>query len=154
MTAVRLRPATPEDALALWQWRNDPEVRRASFAQEPVPLEEHRRWLAETLGRADRRLFVALLDGEAVATARLDLTAEEAVVSLTVAPERRGLGLGPAVLDALAAEAFGRLGLRKLVARVKGDNLPSRRAFERAGFRGVGTAPAAAVLTLVRERGA
>ena len=50
------------------------------------------------------------------------------------APEARGRGYGTDALEALAADAFGRLGLRELYAYVHSGNEASRRAFERAGF--------------------
>ncbi len=132
--AVTLRPALSSDARTLWRWRNDPQTRAASFSGDAVELAAHERWLQDTLGRADRRLYVAHAEGRDVATARLDVQGTEAVVSLTVAPEWRGRGMGTHVLRALAAEAFGAAGLRRLVARIKPDNAASRTAFERAGY--------------------
>ena len=148
--AVRLRPALFSDAITLWRWRNDPQTRAASFSGGAVELAEHERWLQETLGRPDRRLYVAHAEGRDVATARLDVQGADAVVSITVAPEWRGRGIGTHVLRALVVEAFGAPGLRRLVARVKPDNAASRAAFARAGF-----TPAAGddgALTLVCER--
>lgn len=149
--AVRLRPALASDAITLWRWRNDPQTRAASFSGVTVELAEHERWLRETLGRTDRRLYVAHAEGRDVATARLDVQGAEAVVSLTVAPEWRGRGIGTRVLRALVAEAFGAPGLRRLVARVKPDNAASRAAFERAGFTSAAGGDDGA-LTLVCER--
>jgi N-acylneuraminate cytidylyltransferase len=65
---------------------------------------------------------------------RLDLAGSEATVSINVAPEWRGKGVGPAALRAVESEAFGRLGLVRLVARVKVENITSRAAFEQVGF--------------------
>jgi RimJ/RimL family protein N-acetyltransferase len=148
--AVRLRPALSSDAVILWRWRNDPQTRAASFSGGAVGLAEHEQWLQDTLSRADRRLYVAHAEGRDVATARLDVQGTEAAVSLTVAPEWRGRGIGTHVLRALVAEAFGAAGLRRLVARVKPDNAASRAAFERAGFSPAGGDDGA--LTLVCER--
>lgn len=131
---LRLRPATRADRDLLWRWRNDPDTRRASFDAEEIPRERHARWLEDTLARADRRLYVAVLDGTDVATARLDIAGREAEVSLTVAPEQRGRGVGAQVLEALAREAAAGLAIFRLIARVRPENAASRRAFERAGF--------------------
>lgn len=144
---MSLRPAARADLDLLWRWRNDPVTRRASFDAEEIPLERHARWLEDTLARADRRLYVAVLDGTDVASARLDIAGNEAEVSLTVAPERRGHGLGPRVLEALAREAAAGLAIARLIARVRPENVSSRRAFERAGFRLTETG---GPLTLVR----
>ena len=148
-TCVRLRTATPDDAGQLLAWRNDPETRRASFSETEVARADHERWLAETLSRGDRHLYVAVADGRDVGTARLDVCGAEAEVSITVAPEWRGRGLATAMLRALTDEAFDRLALSRLVARVKASNPGSRAVFERVGFRETADG---AVTTLVRER--
>lgn len=147
--AVRLRRATAADADRLWRWRNDPETRRASLSDGEIPRADHERWLADTLGRADRRLYVALAGDAEVGTARLDLAGADAVVNVTVAPEWRGRGVATALLRALVDEAFGDPAVARLVARVKASNPASRTAFERAGFR---VAVDGEVTTLVRAR--
>jgi len=131
---VHLRQAAAGDVLALWRWRNDPATRAASLDEAEIPLEAHTRWFEETLRRPDRVLQVAEIGGVAVGTLRLDVTGSEATVSINVAPEWRGQGVGTAALDALCRDAFGMRGLSRLRARVKPDNASSRRAFERAGF--------------------
>jgi RimJ/RimL family protein N-acetyltransferase len=146
---VGLRPATAADSERLWRWRNDADTRRASFSDAEVPRSDHERWLADTLARADRRLYVAVADGVDVGTARLDLEGADAVVNVTVAPEWRGRGVATALVRALVHEAFADPALRRLVARVKSTNPASRAAFERAGFHAVADRD---VATLVRER--
>jgi RimJ/RimL family protein N-acetyltransferase len=133
-TSVSLRPARPEDSHQLWRWRNDDESRRASFNSEFIPLERHEVWFRDTLQRADRRLYVILEDGTESGAVRLDISTDEAEVSIHLAPECRGRGLGTMALRALAEQAFGSLGLDRLVARVKPENTASRRAFLAAGF--------------------
>jgi len=133
-TSVSLRPARLEDSHRVWSWRNDDESRVASFNSEFIPLEHHEAWFRDTLGRADRRLYVVLENGTETGAVRLDISTNEAEVSIHLAPECRGRGLGTMALRALADHAFGSLGLDRLVARVKRSNAASRRAFLAAGF--------------------
>jgi RimJ/RimL family protein N-acetyltransferase len=149
-SVVTLRPAAAADGEALWQWRNDPAARRASFDGREIPWEEHADWLARTLGRPDRRLWIVEVAGTPAGMVRLDVEGDCAAVSLNVAPAFRGAGVGPAALARAAGEAFGALGLSTLVARVKVDNPASRAAFERAGFTVTGTG--AGVITVRRTR--
>ena len=149
VTDLRLRRATAADSDRLWRWRNDPETRRASFSDAEVPRADHERWLADTLRRGDRRLYVAVEVDTEVGTARLDLDGGDAVVNVTVAPEWRGRGVATALLRALADEAFTDPGIVRLIARVKAANAASRAAFARAGFR---METEGDVTTLVRER--
>ena len=131
---VTLRPARPEDGSRVWQWRNDPETRRASLDSAPIPLATHEAWFRESLGRHDRRLYIVLEDGQESGVIRLDIRDGEAEVSIHLAPGRRGRGLGTAALRAAATEAFSSLGLERLVAIVKADNHASRKAFLAAAF--------------------
>ncbi len=137
-----LRPACLADCDAVFAWVNDPETRAASCSQDPVPYEDHQLWFEVSLLSDRRSLFVAELAGEPCAFLRLDRPgpdADSAEVSINVAPESRGRGLGLALLHALEREAQ-RQGLRRLDAHIRPDNRVSRRAFERVGYRLEGTA--------------
>ena len=133
-TAVTLRAAVEMDCRDAWRWRNDPETRRASFDSAPIPFDTHERWFAESLARADRKLYIVMAADRPVGVARLDLDGGTATVSLHIAPEWRGRKIGPAALRALADVAFGRLGLDRLEASIKRDNARSLAAFGQAGF--------------------
>lgn len=133
--AVSLRLASLDDAARLLAWRNDPETRAMSVSNAEVTPEEHRAFLASSLTSTDRFLFVAERDGAAVGTLRLDREPNATfTVSLTVAPEQRRKGYSLALLHAAEVEAVAR-GARRLVAVLRPDNAPSRKAFEAAGYR-------------------
>ena len=132
--SLTLRRATQDDAVLLLAWRNDDVTRAASRSNAPVTLAEHAAWLGVALADPARHLYVAEVAGLPVGTGRLDvLTDASAEVSVTVAPDARGLGYGPAIIDALcrAAEA---LGIPHVIAVILAGNTPSLRAFLRAGF--------------------
>lgn len=135
--AVEVRPATSADAALLLTWANDPDTRAASFHPARIEPDEHAAWLAETLTRPTRRLFIGLLDGEPVGQIRLDATDPGAAeLGISVAPERRRRGIGARLLAA-GIETGRRdraLGVDRFVARVRAGNQPSMRLFERAGF--------------------
>jgi RimJ/RimL family protein N-acetyltransferase len=134
--ALTLRPARLDDAERLFAWANDPVARSASFQPEPIAWPTHLAWLERSLASDVRQLFVAERDGAPIGTARLDRDADDArlaVVSLNVAAEARGRGLGRALLDALASEAR-RLGYARLHAFVRTDNVASTRAFLASGY--------------------
>ena len=134
LSLVTLRPAEPADCEALWRWRNDPATRRASFERAEIGLDEHTQWFSESLARPDRRIYIVVADGVDAGTVRLDLGHGEARVSINLALERRGQGIGARALRAACREAFGPLGLHRLTAQVRLENHASRIAFERAGF--------------------
>lgn len=132
--SVELRAATSEDCWRIWVWRNDPETRRASLDPLPIAWDGHQRWFERMLGHPDRPLLVAVVGGEAVGVVRLDVEGTDALVSINVAPEWRGCGVGTAMLRAAVEAAFAGMRLRRLRAQVKADNPASLSAFRRAGF--------------------
>jgi RimJ/RimL family protein N-acetyltransferase len=146
---VTLRPAAAPDCRRIWTLRNDEDVRRASFDSAVIPWDTHQRWFLESLERGDRKVYMVEVEGLSQGVARLDIARDEAAVSIHLAPEWRGRGIGPVALGRLSELAFHDLGLRRLVASVKSDNLASRAAFAKAGFIEARGGP---VVTLRRER--
>lgn len=128
MSDLRLRRADMTDAERLFEWRNDPTSRRNSLAQEPIPWSRHVEWLSGRLASAETRLYIAEVQGEPVGTVRID-TADEAVISVAVAPRFRGQGLAAEIIRAATRDCAV-----PVVAQIRRTNLPSIRAFERAGF--------------------
>jgi RimJ/RimL family protein N-acetyltransferase len=133
---LRLRPATSADAELLLAWRNDPATRAASRTRGTVAPAAHRRWLAGKLADPAVRLAIAEVDGVAVGQLRAELTGSpaEAEVHLGLAPEARGRGLGSRLVEAGVRLAAAELGVRRVIAHVRPDNVASVRSFERAGF--------------------
>lgn len=130
-----LRPATLADGAVLLRWRNDPTAYRFFFHARPVSPTEHADWLRARLLDPRTRLFV-LLDpkGRPLGQIRLELGRRgSAEVSLSLAPEARGRGLGPRALASATARAR-RLSIRRLIAHTRSDNLPSALAFLKAGY--------------------
>jgi len=140
--AVSLRPAAATDCQQVWIWRNDPEAREASFNSAQIPIDVHERWFSDALHRDDRKLFIIVADAVAVGTARLDIAGCESAVSINLAREWRGRGVGSSALRALVELAFGELEIDHLIASVKPDNHASLAAFARAGFTRTQSGPA------------
>ena len=132
---VTLRPAREADSAQLLAWRNDPDVRAASFAQREVSEPEHREWLRSKLADTACRLLIVEEGGEPVGQVRLDrLPPDEAEVSIGLAATARGRGIGRVALELAVGEAAAAFDVGAVSARVKEDNEPSLRAFAAAGF--------------------
>ena len=135
MSALVLRRASRADAKLLWQWANDPDVRRASFSPEPIAWETHEPWLEARLAAPGTRIWVLEHDGEAVGQVRYDRAGDAAEIDYSVTAPSRGRGFGAALLRRSAPLACGELGVDALVGLVRDENRASCRTFERAGFR-------------------
>jgi len=66
---------------------------------------------------------------------------EAEILSVAVAPARRGKGLSRRLLD-MHLRRLAALGSRTVFLEVDDDNVPARRLYARAGFREVGRRPA------------
>jgi UDP-2,4-diacetamido-2,4,6-trideoxy-beta-L-altropyranose hydrolase len=132
---ITLRRATPADSRSIWEWRNDPLVRRHSRSSDAIPWVAHEEWLARTLADSTRALLVASSHGQPVAVVRFDAQGATAEISIYLTPGHHGRGLGPHVLT--AAERW--LGehvpeVREIRAYVRSENEASSAAFTQAGY--------------------
>jgi len=140
-----LRRADVADEALLWQWANDPAVRAAAFDPTPIPLADHRRWLASRLKDPQVRVWIASLpDGAPLGVVRLEagragVGGGGALLDYSVALEHRGTGWASAMLDAAARVAAddhssGWADWEWIEARVLPGNDASCRALVRADF--------------------
>lgn len=141
MRAVTIRMATRADAERIAAIYNEGIAERlATFETEPRTPGDVMGWLVDGLP-----VLVAERegDGEVAGFARVGDHSERAVYrgvgehAVYVARSARGVGLGRALLEAVAAEA-GRRGYYKLTSRIFAENEASRAAHRAAGFREVG----------------
>ncbi|MEN8950188.1 GNAT family N-acetyltransferase, partial [Planktotalea arctica] len=128
---LALRRATMDDAEAIWHWRRALPV--SYFRTQSTPsLREHLSWFLGALGDARRRLYVA--GDPSIAHLRLDLDdTEHGAVSIILAPEARGKGLGLRLLSLLASSGRA-AGLSALVAEVHPENTASIALFRAGGY--------------------
>ncbi len=139
---VEIREAVRDDAAAIAHIYNQGiEDRVATLETEPRTPDERARWL---VSRAPRHpVLVALDGGEVVGWASLNpfnpRSAYDHVadVSVYVARERRGAGVGRALLAALDEQAR-RLGYHKLVLAAFPWNASGMALYRRHGFHEVG----------------
>lgn len=153
---VAVRPATMDDAGLLLAWANDPVTRAAGFHTDAIERDEHLAWLQRRLASPECRLYIGVQAGQPVGQVRVDRDeAGIAEVSIGVAPEARGRGVGRRLLDAAlaAARADAQLGARAFRARVRPDNAASLALFRAAGFVESGSGEEGSIPFVAFERG-
>lgn len=132
---LRARPVSEKDIDLLFRWLNDPETRKMSFSQKPVPFEVHKKWFESVL---ESRKSVVIIECQehgkwkAVGQVRLD---EDDEIHISVAPEFRNKGLGTAVLRSGIDYFSGNTKIKKIYAHIKPDNLRSVKIFKNTGFK-------------------
>jgi RimJ/RimL family protein N-acetyltransferase len=133
--AVALRAAVPGDSELVLRWRNDPFILARGSSQRPVDAAEHRAWFAASLADPERRLWIVVVGEEPAGLVRFDRVASDtAVISVYLAERFAGRGRGVAAIREGVALARRAWPIGRIVAYVRADNAPARRAFARAGF--------------------
>ena len=135
---MQIRRCTESDAGDLFLLANDPLVRRNSFSTEPIAWETHVAWLKSTLSNPHRVLYlITVADWHLIAQVCFDGNENwtEAIVSISIATDFRGLNLASLVLS----RAIGTLRKEKSLchifnAYIKEENTASRKSFTKAGF--------------------
>ena len=154
--AITMRRAQSGDCRILWKWANDTAVRQASFDSSPITWEQHVQWFAQQLGDACSTFLIFEDDQSTpVGTARFRATSgADLEISVTIAPEFRGQGLAPGLLDRAAESAFERGLIERIHAFIRAENRVSVKSFENAGFFLVGATQVRGsdALHYVRER--
>lgn len=143
---LTLRPQQADDAVALFailgdanamRFWNRPPLTRLAVAQDLI---------ADQLAAAEAgvcRYWTVLEQGQAIGSIDLSLIANRsAELGFLLRRDRWGFGLASEAAAAVAAFAFGSLGLARLAAAVHAHNLAARRVLEKTGFALVETRPA------------
>ncbi len=133
---ITLRTFNNSDTKDLFEWRNHPIVRVNFFNHCPLIWEEHKRWFQAKIQDPKSFTYIAYKGKDKIATIRFDEKDESIKVSVMVNPAFMGQGLGTEVIK-LGTEEWikGKQLDKPIIAEIKGDNIPSRRVFERAGFK-------------------
>jgi RimJ/RimL family protein N-acetyltransferase len=132
---LRLRRARLEDCRAVHEWRNDERTRQNSHDSRFIPYEEHERWYHQSLTNPNRVLLIGEVFESPIGVLRYDLEQDKATVSIHLAPEWRGHGLGAQLLcsgsDWMRTEHPA---LREVYAEILFGNQASHAAFTSAGY--------------------
>ena len=140
-----LRSARWQDGPLLWEWANDPAVRSGAFSSEKIRFEEHWRWFARAMERVDITIYIFHTPvcppwgfvEVPIGQCRLEREGLDDVLDYSIAAPWRGQGYGTLMLGDLRRRWEPVHGAaQRLVARIKPENLVSRRALLSAGFLG------------------
>ncbi len=126
---MELKQATKDDALKLFELRNEPEVMSQSLNDQPVGWAEHLRWLNETLESDNRKLFIIQVAYEFAGQVRLDKQGDITRISVALTKKYRGKGLGTEAICKVLDEVDS-----DVIAIIKKKNITSIRAHAKAGF--------------------
>jgi UDP-2,4-diacetamido-2,4,6-trideoxy-beta-L-altropyranose hydrolase len=141
---MKLQRATAKDLLQTYKWATDTNVRRFSFQQHDINLEEHTLWFNRKLHDPNCFYYLLRIDDRLVGSIRFDLQQEDAMISYLLDPMEQGKGLGVFILK-MGIEQFLSENNYASFTQFIGDVLPENKSsihiFEQLGFKKLSTAP-------------
>jgi RimJ/RimL family protein N-acetyltransferase len=133
---LRLDSLRAEDSDILFAWINNPELVKFNAPFAPVSREAHDRWFNEAGKRSNARIFAIRTDRLVGTVQLIDIHPVHRSAELTIrlAPESLGQGIGPKALGKLFEIARSELNLHRIWLRVFADNTRAIRAYENVGM--------------------
>jgi len=133
---IYIRFAETDDSEDVYNWRNDEKTRQASFHTEEIKTRDHQRWFKDSLQNPDRNIFIIIDEQcQKLGEIRFDRKKKSAEISIIINPKYRNQGLGSECLTKIVRHYFHNFYVKRLVAKVKNNNIASLKAFEKAGFK-------------------
>jgi UDP-2,4-diacetamido-2,4,6-trideoxy-beta-L-altropyranose hydrolase len=135
MEVLSVRQVELADALDLLSWRNDALTRAMSHSTSVISLEQHLTWFNNVLNDPGRYLLIAVAGEQKVGMVRYDrLSDNEWEVSIVMAPQARGRGLGKQLLFQGLQRFYIEHPHVSLLAEIKTGNTVSQALFTSLGF--------------------
>jgi spore coat polysaccharide biosynthesis protein SpsF len=139
--AIIIKKATEQDAVDLWQWRNDPLTRQMSITTNEVNWQDHLHWFNNSLTNDQRSLYIGYVDNEfdvvenKVGMCRFDIddANNTAEISINLNPHYRNKKLSSVLLQS-TIDAFFKIHKIDLLATIKKQNAASDKCFRSCGF--------------------
>lgn len=132
---IQIRKLRKEDCKVIYNWRNDPVSRSMFMDSNIVAYSDHKNWLSKAINDPYKALYIGEINEEKIGITRFDINKENttADVSININPLMRSRGLGK-ILLIKSIEKFDNKNIKTLTARIKYNNIASKKIFEYAGF--------------------
>ena len=131
---LTLRKANKNDEKLIFNWVNDTSVRRWSFNNKKISLDEHKVWLQQKL--ADKSILIWILEVSKMPAGMVRLKKERnhIVLSYLISRQSEGRGLGSKILKMVMIELNNYWEKIDVLAYTLPENIASMKSLEKAGF--------------------
>ena len=103
---MKIRLAKNSDVKLIFEWINDPLVRKVSFNSSLIPYDNHEKWFYSKIKEPTTTYHIAEINNEALGQIRYDLQESEYIISILIAPNFRGMGFSSKMLKTSLEEFF------------------------------------------------
>lgn len=133
---MHIKAAQIDDSKMIFEWANDLQVRRMAFSCEKIKREAHKEWFQKKLNSPYSFIYIAVKNNQPVGQIRFDVTCDnKANVDVHTGPCTRAKGLGSKIIALGTRRFFKDCTVNEVHAVIKEENVISRRAFQKAGFK-------------------
>jgi RimJ/RimL family protein N-acetyltransferase len=123
---------TNKDALQLFDWVNDEEVRKNSLNTNQISIIDHFTWFQAKIKSETTRIYLLTDEFDSpIGQIRVDKVNENYEIDYSISNVHRGRGLGNKIVELLITQ----MGYVNLLAKVKKTNVPSIKVFVNNGFK-------------------
>ena len=129
--SFNLREVKKNDWNVLLEWRNDKITRQNSFNSNLISVNEHKKYIKNTITSPNRIIFILEYNEIPVGTIREDkLEKDELELSYTISPMYRGKKIGQIMMSLYLIERKG-----SFLCEVQEENISSIKMIEKLGFK-------------------
>tara|TARA_B100000315_G_scaffold175348_1_gene163860 strand:+ start:841 stop:1314 length:474 start_codon:yes stop_codon:yes gene_type:complete len=131
---LSLRKVIYTDESLLFNWANDPDVRKWSFSKNIISLDEHKIWFNKKLNDSNVLMLIFEVNNTPTGMVRLEKENGEVVLNYLIASQSRGKGLASRMLKMAMNEVENHWQSFKVLAYTLPGNIASTKSLEKAGF--------------------
>jgi len=129
-----LNAATYEDEKLLFDWINDIDVRRWSFNQNKILLNNHKTWFNNKINDNNVLIWIFRNNGCDIGMVRLEKEDNQAILNYLISASHRGKHYATPMLKMAMQKVKEIWSSIRIVAYTLSDNYPSIKSLEGAGF--------------------
>lgn len=130
--SLKIRRVLPKDSSLLLSWRNDKKVRKNAFNPKKIDKLSHVDWFKEKIFNPKTKMYILETnEGSPLGQVRFDRYNEQWEIDYSIDINYRNLGLGKIILE----KGIKKFKNASFIARVKNDNIASKKTFELLGFK-------------------
>ena len=131
---LSLRKVIKTDEILLFDWTNDPDVRKWSFNKNSITLDVHKIWFKQKFDDVNVLMWIFEVNSTPAGLVRLEKNNSEVVLNYLIASQSRGKGLASKMLKMAMNEVRSHWQNIKVFAYTFPENLASIKSLEKAGF--------------------
>jgi UDP-2,4-diacetamido-2,4,6-trideoxy-beta-L-altropyranose hydrolase len=133
---IDIRKATEDDEKLLFDWANDPIVRKFSFHHKPITNDQHHKWFSSKTNDPDCLILLGIDSKNIpIGQVRIDSLDEHDIIDISINSAARGFGFATILLKK-SVKFWKSTGSNKpLIGDVFKSNKASQKVFINSGFR-------------------